>query len=43
LHYPDGTLFGSLCHFDYQPFLFADLDLAYLRSAGPQLMRLLLQ
>lgn len=43
LNHPDGTPFGSLCHFDYQPFVLADLDLAHLKAAAPQLMQLLLQ
>lgn len=43
LYHPEGEMFGSLCHFDYQPFVLSDLDLAHLKSAAPQLMQLLLQ
>ena len=33
----DGSLFGSLCHFDFKPQAFADLDLPFLIAVGERL------
>lgn len=42
LHNPDGSLFGSLCHFDYKPILFSHLDVPFLESIAPTLMAAIL-
>lgn len=39
LHYPDGSLFGSLCHFDYRPILFSGLDVDFLETVTPAVMK----
>ena len=41
LHYLDGSQYGSLCHFDYRPFLFTDLDVAFLEASAPLIMQFL--
>jgi GAF domain-containing protein len=34
-----GDLYGSLCHFDYKPIHFSDLDLDFAAAAAPLLMK----
>lgn len=41
LTHPDGSLYGSLCHFDFHPVPYADLDLSFLELSVPIFMRLL--
>lgn len=38
LFHPDGSVYGSLCHFDYRPALFSDVDLTFLAAAAPVLL-----
>jgi GAF domain-containing protein len=38
---PHGCPLGTLCHFDFGPIVFADLDLDFLEATAPALVRFL--
>ena len=39
---PDGSPYGSLCHFDYRPLVFSDMDLAFMEACAPIIMQWLI-